>query len=528
MLPASSPPDAAGPAPAVPDDRLHPPLSSRFMKPSIARLTLVGALALAVALAVAFSLLYTLTMLHLEHRSRQGSPEVLAALAHQIQAIALRARTDVHAMANAPLTREVLAQLATSEPEAAQAARTRHAALLEHLFPDMEHMELLTPAEAEGREARRAVLPEPAQAVLRAVTAEPAAGEAMAVESQSLILSAAVRDPADRHLLGFVLARRPMDDIAALVVRAPLAGGYVEPYEQQGAQGKAVFAQGDASASRAGPPRELHLAGTPWRVRYWAAPPLTGLVSDLPNAFVSVWIGLTLFTALVTRLVYHYANRLLQDDLAAIVKLFSDVSHNRLRKRYAVESREVEPAYRIMYGLGKLVVGRHLAVVSSAGLDHLSQVHNRRSFEAKQREIFKQVHEGWPASLLILDIDDFKRVNDSYGHDAGDRLIVQFGRLLEANVRSSDFVARLGGDEFCIVFPNTPLKRAAELAERLRRNLPPTLELGPGITHALSWSGGLSEYSRQDTLETAALARADQALLAAKRAGRNRTQVQAA
>ena len=63
-------------------------------------------------------------------------------------------------------------------------------------------------------------------------------------------------------------------------------------------------------------------------------------------------------------------------------------------------------------------------------------------------------------SLLILDIDNFKQVNDTYGHDAGDQLIVQFGKLLKEHLRSSDFVARLGGDEFCVIFPNTPLKKS--------------------------------------------------------------------
>lgn len=79
-----------------------------------------------------------------------------------------------------------------------------------------------------------------------------------------------------------------------------------------------------------------------------------------------------------------------------------------------------------------------------------------------------------------------------------------------------------------MLFPFTPLERARELAERLRANMPESVELIPGVTQKLSWSGGLSEYGRDDKGENEALARADAALLEAKRSGRNVTRVRAA
>ncbi|OYY58371.1 MAG: GGDEF domain-containing protein, partial [Hydrogenophilales bacterium 28-61-11] len=155
------------------------------------------------------------------------------------------------------------------------------------------------------------------------------------------------------------------------------------------------------------------------------------------------------------------------------------------------------------------------------------QVHNRRSFDEKQKELFASMKEGWSHSLLIMDIDNFKQVNDTFGHEAGDQLIIKFGEALKATLRNSDFIARLGGDEFCVLFPFTPLERAQELAERLRAKMPENVELIKGVTQRLSWSGGLSEYSRDDKEENEALARADAALLEAKRGGRNVTRIKA-
>jgi diguanylate cyclase (GGDEF)-like protein len=189
---------------------------------------------------------------------------------------------------------------------------------------------------------------------------------------------------------------------------------------------------------------------------------------------------------------------------------------------------EFQSPLETMLKLGKVMLGRQKEVTSQARLDHLSQVNNRRSFDEKQKELFATLKDGWSHSLLILDIDNFKQVNDTFGHEAGDQLIIKFGNVLKSCLRNSDFIARLGGDEFCVLFPYTQLDKAQELADRLRANMPESVELIPGVTQKLSWSGGLSEYSRDDKQDNEALARADAALLEAKRGGRNATRVRAA
>jgi len=225
---------------------------------------------------------------------------------------------------------------------------------------------------------------------------------------------------------------------------------------------------------------------------------------------------------------YVALRRVLGNDISTIVTLFTDIRHNRLRKSYRAGLADFDEAFGLLVQLGRMTVGKQKQTANEAALDHLSQVHNRRSFEEKQRELYKTTADGWTHSLLIMDIDNFKQVNDTFGHDAGDALIVQFGKALKDHLRSSDFIARLGGDEFCVIFPNTPLKKGQELADRLRASMPAVVELTPGIMHKLQWSGGLGEYHRDDSSENMALSRADAALLDAKRNGRNLTRVQAA
>ncbi len=491
------------------------------MKPSLARLFLVGFLLLALAASGAGLLLYAAVSLREQDQLHRPPPYAGPVLAAQLQELPVRLRSQARAIARSPLTVQALS-------EGSDVDRQALVANLRGLYPDLHEILILTEDQAAGRSPIPGSLDATERKLIDALRERPEAGDAMTVDRLNVRFSAPVRDPADNRLLGFVLLARDLGDIQLLFAGSPLLDGYAELQHNGEGRFETLLKRGDETLKASAAPRYTDIPGTPWRLASWARPGPRGLVADLRTSFVLVWAAVLLLSALTLALVYFYGRRALQDDLAAITKLFSDLAHNRLRKSYRVELEEVQPAYLIMYQLGRLTVSKHLAVVNSAGMDHLSQVHNRRSFEAKQHEIFQQVKEGWPASLLILDIDDFKRVNDTYGHDAGDQLIAQFGRVLRERLRSSDFVARLGGDEFCVLFPNTPVKRAMDLAERLRRSMPATLELAPGVVHTLSWSGGLSEYSRNDQSENAALARADQALYEAKRGGRNRTEMKAA
>lgn len=212
-------------------------------------------------------------------------------------------------------------------------------------------------------------------------------------------------------------------------------------------------------------------------------------------------------------------------DIRALVQMFNDVHQGAVRPDYPVAFNEFAVAQRYLRGWGRQLLVEKERLKDMGLVDHLSQLTNRRHFETRLKEVFDKARTHGPSSVLMIDLDRFKQVNDRHGHDAGDALIVQFAAALRKHVRHTDVLARLGGDEFCIVYTYVPLPLAREFAARLRRALPQELLLTPGARHELRWTGGLSAIQSTDTRPEDVLWRADQALLRAKEDGRNRTGV---
>lgn len=153
--------------------------------------------------------------------------------------------------------------------------------------------------------------------------------------------------------------------------------------------------------------------------------------------------------------------------------------------------------------------------------DALTGISNRAHFDEMLNELAAQTAAGGPTfSLVICDIDHFKRVNDVHGHPAGDEALIRFAGVLSDHSRDGDIVARYGGEEFCLLTPNCDNGSAAKRAEAIRRALEntPLPSLGGEFVTA---SFGVTEFQSGDTGETV-LTRADRALLKAKDNGRNR------
>ncbi|MBI3592595.1 MAG: GGDEF domain-containing response regulator [Nitrospirae bacterium] len=158
--------------------------------------------------------------------------------------------------------------------------------------------------------------------------------------------------------------------------------------------------------------------------------------------------------------------------------------------------------------------------------DGLTGLHNRRYVtERVAEEFYESKRYNRDMSVMILDIDDFKQVNDAYGHHAGDEVLKQFAAILEGERRKSDVVGRYGGEEFVIVMPHTGRQEAAVLAERLRKTLETyKFSILPHL-YALTVSIGISSITEDLQDVDDLLKIADKALYAAKTQGKNRVVV---
>jgi diguanylate cyclase (GGDEF)-like protein len=155
--------------------------------------------------------------------------------------------------------------------------------------------------------------------------------------------------------------------------------------------------------------------------------------------------------------------------------------------------------------------------------DDLTGLFNTRGFAIAANRLFGQaVRYDRPASVLMVDSDNLKGVNDAYGHDAGNRLLRHLAGAIQAELRATDVPARYGGDEFIVLLPETPVKGALDVAERIRKAISAMPLLVEGRPIACTVSVGVAAFPDDGrSLDTLA-ARADRALYQAKKDGRNR------
>ena len=151
-----------------------------------------------------------------------------------------------------------------------------------------------------------------------------------------------------------------------------------------------------------------------------------------------------------------------------------------------------------------------LRLAGQALCDPLTGLYNRRYLmDRLAEEVGRVDRHGSSLTLAVLDLDDFKAINDRHGHLHGDEALRTFGAAVQATLRESDLAFRFGGEEFVVLFPDTPFPVVATALERLRERLP-----GP------SFSGGVGQYPAEAADATALLQLADARLAAAKRAGK--------
>lgn len=164
----------------------------------------------------------------------------------------------------------------------------------------------------------------------------------------------------------------------------------------------------------------------------------------------------------------------------------------------------------------------HGRLANMAMSDSLTGIPNRRSFSLHYQQVLAQARRHpEPLSLLLIDIDHFKQINDRHGHLVGDEVIRHTAQQIAGRVRESDVLCRWGGEEFLVLLKNADLHAATRVAESLRAQLEARPMEDSHVHHPVTISVGVTQILKDDT-ESSAVSRADQALYQAKQAGRNR------
>jgi diguanylate cyclase (GGDEF)-like protein len=162
-----------------------------------------------------------------------------------------------------------------------------------------------------------------------------------------------------------------------------------------------------------------------------------------------------------------------------------------------------------------------------ARVDPLTGLYNRRGFDERLDGEWSR-HGSEHGAVLLIDLDDFKRVNDRLGHDKGDLALQEVGRRLQARLRPGDFAARVGGDEFMVLLSDTRLEGATEIAERIRKAVEEDPVTSPDGPFRVTVSVGVAKPARQDLTAHQLLGRTHQALWMSKHGGKNRVSFEGA
>jgi diguanylate cyclase (GGDEF)-like protein len=179
-------------------------------------------------------------------------------------------------------------------------------------------------------------------------------------------------------------------------------------------------------------------------------------------------------------------------------------------------TREIEERKKVQAKLEHIVT-----------LDPLTGLYNRRHFfELTQQELDRSRRYNRPLSVIMLDIDHFKQVNDQFGHLVGDRVIVEVARRIQKALRRVDLACRYGGEEFAVLLPETPVIQGEMVASRLWRLVTEQPTVSGELKLKITVSVGVATYQHDGAIEVDTLLdRADRAMYAAKESGRNRVMV---
>jgi len=338
-----------------------------------------------------------------------------------------------------------------------------------------------------------------------------AVGSHGAATIRALDLALVHRYPSTMNSVG---SREVSAQLREIILRHPAGGEYIAPTTLDGIERSNAFRRLERAPFYVlvGLATRDYMGA--WRAKVWLISSLAALAS--------------LITILATGFVYR-ANRALRIDIANRIRISRDLEQamaerTNLYAELEIRARELEEMNASLEQMvadrtAKLTRANH-ELAQIARSDPLTGLGNRLFADERLLEEFLHMkNSGIMFSVLLIDIDFFKRVNDTHGHEAGDTVLKEVARIMSQAVRGSDFVARFGGEEFLVVLPATTLDHALLVAEKIRAAV--AANALPGMDR-VTLSIGAALASPQNRNKEDVVRHADQALYQAKEQGRNR------
>ncbi|WP_167470073.1 GGDEF domain-containing protein [Vreelandella andesensis] len=231
---------------------------------------------------------------------------------------------------------------------------------------------------------------------------------------------------------------------------------------------------------------------------------------------------------------FLHQGQVIENDLALTYSMLEELVHSEAAKQRIVMERLGRTISVLIFMILLLIVGllislfklkrKHHKVMQLSQFDELTKLGNRRYLLSFAESFCKQSQRsGCSLGLILMDIDHFKYVNDTFGHPAGDQILRVFAGALKDEVREIDVLARIGGEEFCVLMPDTDVDGAVKLAERLRQKVSDLTQQQLGVATSVTMSLGVA--TGHEAIFKHLYARADKALYQAKTNGRNRVEI---
>lgn len=253
--------------------------------------------------------------------------------------------------------------------------------------------------------------------------------------------------------------------------------------------------------------------------------PVANLKISLTMMINSFIVFFTVFTIVIFILLYFRLNALLVQPLKQFIGMIQDIiNKNDMAKRVSLKTRilEVKNIENYFNKMLDSIQDYYEKLQHLSDRDYLTGLYNRRKFEEfLSYEIKRSMRHHHKFTMLMIDLDNFKYINDTYGHASGDLVLKEVTEIFGANLRNADILARLGGDEFAVILPETPYESGYAVVEKLRSRLEstPISLMFDQIT--LTASFGIAEYPEQGESIESLLTGSDLAMYKAKRAGKN-------